>query len=120
MGAKTMSQNRASPQGVAARIVGAPERGAGAQLAGMRPRRRVGVPHLIARSCPAPGSHPSRKRLEPAPPYAGRFVARLANIGILAAPRFAPSPILARNARAFHRARGSRPGIRRAGKQMEG
>jgi hypothetical protein len=69
MGAKTMSQNRASPQGVAARIV------------------------------------------------AG-FVARLANIGILAAPRFAPSPILARNARAFHRARGSAR-IHRAGKRME-
>ena len=29
--------------------------------------------------CPAPGSHPSKKRLEPAPPCAGRFVARLAN-----------------------------------------
>jgi hypothetical protein len=30
------------------------------------------------------------------------FVARLANIDILAAPRFAPSPISARPARAFH------------------
>jgi hypothetical protein len=39
--------------------------------------------------------HPSMKRLEPAPPCTGRFVARLANIDILAAPRFAPSPILA-------------------------
>jgi len=53
-----MGQNRASPQGVAARIV-------------------IG------------------------------FVTRLANIGILAAPRFAPLPILSRNARAFHHVAGS-------------
>ena len=33
-----------------------------------------------ARSCPATGSHPSTKRLEPAPPCAGRFVGRLADI----------------------------------------
>jgi len=70
MGAKTMSQNRASPQGVTAGII------------------------------------------------AG-FVARLAKIDILATPRFAPSPIPARNARAFHRARGSL-GLRRAGNRLEG
>ncbi|HEY7744136.1 MAG TPA: hypothetical protein VIA19_13930 [Burkholderiales bacterium] len=35
------------------------------------------------------------------------FVARLANIDILAAPRFASSPILARNARVFHCVRDS-------------
>ena len=33
-----------------------------------------------ARSHPATGSHPSKKRLEPAPPCAGRFVGRLADI----------------------------------------
>jgi hypothetical protein len=36
------------------------------------------------------------------------FVARLANIHILAAPRFAPLPILTRTARAFHHVAGSR------------
>jgi hypothetical protein len=38
---------------------------------------------------------------------AASFVARLANIDILAAPRFALSTILARNARALHHLRGS-------------
>jgi len=39
---------------------------------------------------------------------AASFVARLANIDILAAPRFALSTILSRNARAFHHATGSK------------
>jgi hypothetical protein len=49
-------------------------------LAGMRPRRRAEVPRVIARSYPAAGSHPTVKPLEPAPPYAGHFVGRLAHI----------------------------------------
>jgi hypothetical protein len=40
---------------------------------------------------------------------AAGIVARLANIDILAAPRFALSTIFARNARAFHHARDSPP-----------
>ena len=48
--------------------------------AGMRPRRRAEVPRVMARLCPAAGSHPTVKPLEPAPPYAGHFVGRLAHI----------------------------------------
>ena len=62
------------------RLAGAPQRGAGAPLAGMRPRRHTCVPRMIARPCLAPGSHPTMKPLEPAPPYAGHFVGRLAHI----------------------------------------
>jgi hypothetical protein len=65
---------------VAARIAGAPKRGAGAPLAGMRPRRRAKVPRMMARYRPAAGSHPTMKPLEPAPPYAGHFVGRLVHI----------------------------------------
>ena len=68
----------APAQRVAATTAGAPQRGAGAPLAGMRPRRRACVPRIMARLCPAPGSHPTMKPLEPAPPYAGHFVGRLA------------------------------------------
>ena len=50
-----------------------------APLAGMRPQRRACVPRMTARLCPAPGSHPTMKLLEPAPPYAGHFVGRLAH-----------------------------------------
>ena len=74
----TAGQNRASPRGVAARIADAPERGAGTRLRDATVQARVRTAHP-ALYCPAPGSHPSRKRLEPAPPCAGRFVARLAN-----------------------------------------
>jgi len=49
-------------------------------LAGTRPRRRAQVPRMMARYCPATGSHPTMKPLEPAPPYAGHFVGRLAHI----------------------------------------
>jgi hypothetical protein len=94
-------QNRASPQGVAAKIADAPERGAGTRLRDATVQARVRTAHP-ALYCPAPGSHPSMERLEPAPPCAGRFVAQLANIDILAALRFAPSAILTHNARAFH------------------
>ena len=62
---------------VAAKTGGAPQRVAGAPLAGMRPRRCAFVLRIRARLCPAPGSHPSRERLEPAPPCAGHFVGRL-------------------------------------------
>ena len=62
---------------VATKTGGAPKRVAGALLAGMRPRRRALVPRTTARSCPAPGSHPSIERSEPAPPCAGHFVGRL-------------------------------------------
>ena len=48
-------------------------------LAGMRPRRRAQVPRMMARYRPAAGSHPTMKPLEPAPPYAGHFVGRLAH-----------------------------------------
>jgi len=65
---------------VAATIGGAPKRGAGAPLAGMRPRRRAWVPRIMARLCPATGSHPTMKLLEPAPPSAGHFVGRLVHI----------------------------------------
>jgi hypothetical protein len=65
---------------VAATTAGAPQRRAGAPLAGMRPRRRACVPRMMARLCPAPGSHPTMKPLEPAPPCAGHFVGRLAHI----------------------------------------
>ena len=51
--------------------------------------------------------HPSRKRLEPAPPSAGPLSLGLPIWLILAAPRFALSTILARNARAFHYVRDS-------------
>ena len=64
---------------VAATTAGAPQRRAGAPLAGMRPRRHACVPRMIARPCPAPGSHPTMKPLEPAPPCAGHFVGRLAH-----------------------------------------
>ena len=59
---------------VASKIGGVPKRGAGAPLAGMRPRRHAKVPREMARLCPASGSHPSPAGLEPAPPCAGRFV----------------------------------------------
>jgi hypothetical protein len=65
---------------VAAKIGGAPERGAGAPPAGMRPCRGSFVPCNRCTECPAPGSHPSKERLEPAPPCTGRIVTRLANI----------------------------------------
>ena len=66
--------------GAAARIGGAPQRGAGAPLAGMRPRRCARVAWIRCAECRAPGSHPSKLRLEPAPPSTRRIVARLANI----------------------------------------
>jgi len=66
------------PKGVAARIADAPERGAGTRLRDATVQARVRTAHP-ALYCPAPGSHPSMERLEPAPPCAGRFVARLAN-----------------------------------------
>ena len=62
---------------VAAKTGGAPQRGAGAPLAGMRPRRCAPVLRIRACFRPAPGSHPSKRRLEPAPPCAGHFVGRL-------------------------------------------
>ena len=65
---------------VVPKIGGVPERGAGVPLAGMRPRRHAKGPRTVARSCPAPGSHPGGKRLEPAPPCAGRFVGLVAHI----------------------------------------
>src|SRR5205085_6797917 len=43
---------------VVSKIGGVPERGAGAPLAGMRPRRHARVPRQTARYCPAPESHP--------------------------------------------------------------
>jgi hypothetical protein len=48
-----------------------------APFSGMRPRRRVLGSCVMARICPAPGSHPSIERLEPAPPCTGHFVDRL-------------------------------------------
>ena len=66
---------------------------------------------VMARSCPAPGSHPSTNRLEPAPPSAGPLSLGLPIQRVLAAPRFALSPILSRNALAFHRVTGSRRGL---------
>jgi hypothetical protein len=142
-----VGQNRASPQGIAARIAGAPKRGAGigvtwsrdplagcdgeadqrrvasmpipcasrgsdpqrgpssaprrAPLTGMRPRRRAedrGIGALTSRS----GVTSKHTTLGTRSTLRGTFVARLANIDILAAPRFAPSTILSRNARAFH------------------
>ncbi len=66
--------------GVAAKTGGTPKRGAGAPLAGMRPRRRAQGPRMMACSRPAAGSHPSIERLEPAPPCAGHFVGRLDHI----------------------------------------
>ena len=63
--------------GVTAKTGGAPQRGAGAPLAGMRPRRCAHVLRIKARYCPAAGSHPSKTCLEPAPPCAGHFVGRL-------------------------------------------
>ena len=76
----------------------------------MRGCDRAGVHRtaVMARSCPAPGSHPSTNRLEPAPPSAGPLSLGLPIPEVLAAPRFALSPILARNAPAFHRVTGSR------------
>ena len=65
---------------VTAKIGGVPERGAGAPLAGMRPRRHVKGSRVMARYCLAPGSHPSAQRLEPAPPCARHFVGRLGHI----------------------------------------
>ena len=62
---------------VAAKTGGTPQRVAGAPLAGMRPHRRAPVLRVRACYCPAAGSHPSKKRLEPAPPCAGHFVGRL-------------------------------------------
>jgi len=87
-------QNHASPQGVAARIAGAPKRGAGAPRAGMRPRRCAkdrGLGALTSRC----GVASKQKTLGTCSALRGTFVARLANIDILAAPRFAPSTILA-------------------------
>ncbi len=77
----TKQRARSAPsRRVVAETRGAPERGAGAPLAGMRPRRRAQVLRDMARPCPAAGSHPGPAGLEPAPPCAGRSVARLAPI----------------------------------------
>src|SRR6185436_8861196 len=65
---------------VVSKVGGVPERGAGAPLAGMRPRRHAKGPRVVARYCPAPGSHPGPAGLEPAPPCAGRFVGLVAHI----------------------------------------
>jgi len=74
---------------------------------------RVGVHRtvVLARYCPAPGSHPSTHRLEPAPPSTGPLSLGLPIRRVLAAPRFALSTILSRNALAFHRVTGSRRGL---------
>src|SRR5688572_30954126 len=93
------SQNRASPQGVAARIADAPERGAGAPVSGdATVKARIRNAQFLAVSCPAPGSHPTTHRLEPAPPCAGRFVARLDPIDI------GPAPCVAHSSRPGHNA----------------
>ena len=65
---------------VVSKIGGVPERGAGAPLAGMRPRRHAKGPREMARQCPAPGAHPGALRPEPAPPCAGRFVGLVVHI----------------------------------------
>ena len=70
-------QNRGSPQGVAATIAGAPERGAGAPLAGMRPRRRAqdrGIGALPSRF----GVASKQRVLGTCSALSGTFVARLA------------------------------------------
>jgi len=71
---------------------------------------RVGVHRtaVMARSCPAPGSHPSTNRLEPAPPSAGPLSLGLPIQRVLPSPRFALSTILTHNARAFHCVTGSK------------
>ena len=79
-GRQSHGQKLVPARRVAATIGGAPQRGAGAPLAGMRPRRRARVPRVMARPCPASRSHPTLKRLEPAPPSAGHFVGRLGHI----------------------------------------
>jgi len=99
------------PKGVAARIGGAPKRGAGAPVSGDATEQACAGPWVLARSRPAPGSHPSTHRLEPAPPSTGPLSRGLPIRAVLAAPRFAPSPILTRNALAFHRVTGSRRGL---------
>ena len=62
---------------------------------------------VTARSTCTSGQPKSRLPRRVAAKIVTGFVARRANIDILAAPRFAPSPILARTARAFHSVRGS-------------
>jgi len=52
----------------------------GAPLAGMRPWRCAWIAWIRCASCRAAGSHPSMKRLEPAPPSTRRRVARLGNM----------------------------------------
>src|SRR5258705_12742147 len=71
------------------RIGDAPEREAGAPASGdatVKARVRTARPAL---RCPAPGSHPSTQRLEPAPSCAGHFVANPRQVPNLAAVCFA-------------------------------
>ena len=73
-----LGQNRASPQGVAATIAGAPKRGAGAPPAGMRPRRRAqdrGIGALTSRF----GVASKHTTLGTCSALRGTFVARLVN-----------------------------------------
>jgi len=73
-----LGQDRASPQGVAATTAGAPKRGAGAPLAGMRPRRRAqdrGKGALASRF----GVASKHTTLGTCSALRGTFVARLAN-----------------------------------------
>ena len=65
---------------VRAKIARAPQRGAGAPWGCDRTGAKP-VPRIRRAMRPAAGSHPSMKRLEPAPPYAGHFVGRVAHIG---------------------------------------
>ena len=93
---------------VAAKTGGAPRRGAGAPLAGMRPRRCAQVLRIRARYCPAAGSHPSIERLEPAPPRAGHFVGRLDHIRDMACTVLRVSANFGSNAHLFHYVRDSK------------
>ena len=69
------------------RIDDAPERGAGTRLRDATVQARGRTAHPALR-CPAPGSHPSTHRLEPAPPCAGHFVANPRQVANLAAVCF--------------------------------
>ena len=92
---------------VAAKTGGAPQRVAGAPLAGMRLHRRAPVLRVRACYCPAAGSHPSKKRLEPAPPCAGRFVGRLDHIRDMLCATLRVSTNFGSNAHVFHYVRDS-------------
>ena len=93
---------------VAAKTGGTPQRVAGAPPAGMRPRRRAPVLRIKACHCPAAGSHPSKKRLEPAPPCAGHFVDRLDHIRDMACTVLRVSTNFGSNAHVFHYVRDSK------------